>query len=60
MINCGGGGISASLIILTIGVIFLLKNLGLIHIPSWSIIWPIILIILGLGGALSRCFRRKT
>ncbi|MFA5032922.1 MAG: DUF5668 domain-containing protein [bacterium] len=59
MINCNGGGISGALIILTIGVIFLLRNLGIIQTPSWSIIWPMILIILGLVGLLERCFRRK-
>jgi hypothetical protein len=60
MINsCGSGGITGALIILTIGVIFLLKNLGIIQTPSWSIIWPIVLIILGLVGLLNKCFRRK-
>jgi hypothetical protein len=61
MITCGGsgGGITGALILLAIGVIFLLHNLGILETPSWSIIWPMILIILGLVGLLERCFRRK-
>lgn len=48
-----------SFIILGIGIIFLLSNLGLIKGPVWSIIWPVILIIIGLGGILKGDWRRK-
>ena len=42
------------LILLIIGVVFLLKNLGYISEPTWSIIWPAILIVIGLGVILKR------
>lgn len=35
--------------IVAIGVIFLLQNLGLISISAWQIIWPILIVILGLS-----------
>jgi hypothetical protein len=35
--------------IVAIGVIFLLQNLGLISINAWQIIWPILIVILGLS-----------
>jgi len=42
------------LILLVIGAVFLLRNLGYISATSWSIIWPAILIIIGLGVLLKR------
>ena len=30
-----------------IGILFLLKNLGLIQGIAWDIVWPIVLIVLG-------------
>jgi len=35
-------------ILIIIGVVFLLQNLGYISEGAWSIIWPAILIIFGL------------
>jgi hypothetical protein len=43
------------IIVLIIGVLFLLKNLGLISGSLWSIIWPLLLIIVG----LKTMFRKK-
>jgi len=43
------------LILFVIGVAFLLKNIGLLDEVTWSVIWPILLIIL----ALLMIFRRK-
>jgi len=34
-------------ILIIIGVVFLLQNLGYISGESWSIIWPAILIVIG-------------
>ncbi len=42
------------LILIVIGLVFLLKNLGYISEPAWSIIWPVILIVIGLGTLLKR------
>ena len=36
-------------IVLIIGAVFLLRNLGIIQQPLWSIIWPSILIAIGIG-----------
>ena len=35
--------------LILIGVVFFLKNLGLIELPSsfWSFLWPLILIVVG-------------
>lgn len=42
------------IIILTIGVSFLLKNLGLISVSVWNIFWPLLLIVSGLALILKR------
>lgn len=46
---CGG------LIIIGVGLVFLLKNLGY-HVPEWLISWPILLIIVGLLIGYKRNF----
>ncbi|MFA5368898.1 MAG: DUF5668 domain-containing protein [Candidatus Paceibacterota bacterium] len=35
--------------IILIGVIFLLQNLGLISANVWQVIWPVLIILLGLS-----------
>lgn len=47
-----------SLLLIIIGVVFLLKNLGLITGSTWEIIWPLILIAFGLW-LLFKHHRRK-
>lgn len=42
------------LIVIIIGIVFLLQNLGYISEGAWSIIWPAILIVIGLGIILKR------
>jgi len=42
------------LILIIIGIVFLLQNLGYISEGAWSIIWPAILIVLGLGIILKQ------
>lgn len=42
------------LIILIIGILFLLKNLGLISGNLWNIFWPLLLIAIGLGLMLKK------
>lgn len=34
--------------LVVIGLVFLLKNLGLMPNIAWDVIWPIVLIVLGL------------
>ena len=36
------------IVLLLLGVSFLLKNLGVLTDVTWSIVWPIILVVLGL------------
>jgi hypothetical protein len=48
-----------SLIIIVIGLVFLLKNLGFIGGDVWPIIWPSLLILLGLSLLLKRRRREK-
>lgn len=33
---------------MAVGIIFLLKNLGIMPTIAWDIIWPIILMVVGL------------
>ena len=42
------------LILLVIGIVYLVKNLGFISGAAWSIIWPIILVVIGLSIVLKR------
>ena len=42
------------LILIIIGTVFLLQNLGYISGAAWAIIWPAILIVIGLGILLKR------
>lgn len=42
------------LILLVTGIVFLLKNLGYISGVVWSIVWPSILIVIGLWILLKR------
>ena len=42
------------LILIIIGAVFLVQNLGYISEGAWSIIWPAILIVIGLGLILKR------
>jgi len=35
-------------LLITIGVLFLLKNLGIITTELWDVFWPIVLIVLGI------------
>ena len=45
-------GVTFGLIVLAIGIVFLLRNLGIIEWVSWSIMWPVILIIVGIGACV--------
>jgi len=36
-------------LIVVVGALFLLSNLGLISPVTWSIIWPIVVILIGLS-----------
>ena len=42
------------LILIIIGAVFLLQNLGYISGAAWGIIWPAILIVIGLAVILKR------
>ncbi|MFA4880295.1 MAG: DUF5668 domain-containing protein [Candidatus Doudnabacteria bacterium] len=41
-------------ILVAIGVIFLLQNLDIITGNAWKIIWPIVVILIGIGFIFSR------
>jgi len=47
-------------IIVIFGVLLLLENLGLLTVNVWGLIWPVILIILGLRVLLSLTASRQT
>jgi hypothetical protein len=47
------------LILIALGVLFLLKNLGIISGSVWDIFWPILLIVLGLEILISTLRKRK-
>jgi len=46
-------------IILLVGVIFLIDNLGIINVNVWGIIWPLFLILLGLQLFITASQRRR-
>jgi len=41
-----------SFVLIIIGVVFLLKNLGLIDASAWSVIWPLLIVVLGIKMSL--------
>lgn len=44
----------AGLFILALGVLFLLKNLGVIYGDTWGIIWPLAIIAFGVSLVFKR------
>jgi hypothetical protein len=50
--GCGIGGKVWGGVIAFIGALFLLRNLGLVHVIVWNYFWPVILIALGIGMLL--------
>ena len=55
--NDARGMLTGGLIVLGIGVLFLLKNLGVI--PNFNIVWPVIPIIVGISLIASAVMRMK-
>lgn len=52
-----------SLTLVIVGVLFLLRNTGLLPSPAWEVAWPIVLIVLGValfleqrGGSVGICW----
>ncbi|MFZ2303448.1 MAG: DUF5668 domain-containing protein [Minisyncoccia bacterium] len=39
----------AGIVLVWVGVVAFLKGLGIIRIVDWSIIWPVLLIVIGLS-----------
>jgi hypothetical protein len=37
------------LVVLALGILLLLQNLGILHADVWQVLWPVILILLGLS-----------
>lgn len=52
------GRMTIALIIIVIGVVFLLQNLGFFSSGVWGMIWPLALIIVGLA-MLAGYFMKK-
>ncbi|MFC1651709.1 LiaI-LiaF-like domain-containing protein [Patescibacteria group bacterium] len=46
------------LVLISLGVIFLLKNLGYISTDTWDVLWPILIIAAGISFLLGK-FRAK-
>jgi hypothetical protein len=42
------------IVLITLGVLFLLRNLGLLQFDRWVRYWPVLLIVLGLYMLFSR------
>ncbi len=45
---------NGGIILIVIGGVFLLKNMGLLEGIEWGILWPIILIVLGVNMILKK------
>jgi len=46
---------TAGIIVILVGVVFFLKNLGYLAVVSWDLIWPLIVVIVGIGMISRRC-----
>ncbi|MCY7290942.1 MAG: cell wall-active antibiotics response protein [Ferruginibacter sp.] len=57
--NKEGGRILGGLILVAVGVVLLLKNLGYFF-PGWLFSWPIILILVGIYSGVKHNFRNNT
>jgi len=53
------GKMTIALIILAIGVVFLLQNLGFFSSGVWGVIWPLALIIVGLAMLMSHFMKKE-
>jgi hypothetical protein len=42
------------IILIIVGLVFLLENMGIIEEPAWNIIWPSLLIIWGISMIFKR------
>jgi hypothetical protein len=49
---CGGRGLFGGIVLLSLGVIFLLTNLGILQTELFRIWWPVLLIALGVAKLL--------
>jgi hypothetical protein len=47
--GCAGGGVVAGLVILSVGVLFLLSNFGILAIRPLQTWWPVLLIVIGVA-----------
>ena len=47
-------------VLIAAGALFLLSNLGIIQVNVWNLIWPLVLIALGLSVLLRTVFRRPS
>lgn len=47
----------AGIIIFLVGLIFLLKDLGYITFITWDMVWPVIIMVIGLSIAFKRCHK---
>lgn len=43
------------IIVAIVGVLFLLKELGYVSMVNWNLIWPVIVILVGLSMTMKRC-----
>jgi len=44
-----GAFMFAGLVIILVGIIFLLQNLGILNNNAWDIVWPAIIVLLGIS-----------
>src|SRR5262245_50745781 len=51
---CGGRGRFGGIVLLSLGVIFLLMNLGIVQTDLFRIWWPLLLIALGVARLVGR------
>lgn len=60
--NCGGqwtrsGSMLAGLVILSIGTVFLLKEMNIFQFPGWLFSWPMIVVVAGIFIGAGNSFR---
>ena len=46
-------------LLIVVGVLFLLKNLGIVTGGFWDILWPLVVVFVGISMLFGRKARRK-
>jgi len=49
-----GGSMYIGLLLIVLGVLFLLRNLGVIAGNFWNVLWPLVIVVFGISMLFGR------